>query len=103
MDLTQLNLSEIQALEKQVNNEIKRRELEEIRLAFKKIHEIALSVGVSPEHFLGTSKQFKKKVAKRYRHPHNPSLEWTGRGRNPRWVVQWLAEGHSMEELRIES
>ena len=29
------------------------------------------------------------KVKVKYRHPENPELEWTGRGRKPKWVEAW--------------
>lgn len=36
-----------------------------------------------------------------YRHPEEPSLEWTGRGRKPRWVELFLASGRTLEDLKI--
>lgn len=36
-----------------------------------------------------------------YRHPEEPSLEWTGRGRKPRWVEFFLASGRTLEDLKI--
>jgi len=29
-------------------------------------------------------------------------LTWTGRGKRPRWVMAWLAEGGRMEELGVQ-
>ncbi|HAZ7924890.1 TPA: H-NS histone family protein [Escherichia coli] len=26
---------------------------------------------------------------------------WNGRGRKPKWVKEWLAKGHSLEELEV--
>lgn len=37
----------------------------------------------------------------RYRHPDEPSLTWTGRGRKPVWVAEWLAGGGTLEDLEI--
>jgi DNA-binding protein H-NS len=37
----------------------------------------------------------------KYRHPKDASLEWTGRGRQPRWVVEWLAGGGKIEGLAV--
>lgn len=37
-----------------------------------------------------------------YRHPENPELEWTGRGRKPMWVEHWLAQdGNTLEQLAV--
>lgn len=41
------------------------------------------------------------KVAPKYRHPQNPDLLWTGRGMKPKWVVEWLDGGGTMDALVI--
>lgn len=40
-----------------------------------------------------------KKSELPYRHPDNADLEWSGRGRKPKWVEVWLAEGGTLEAL----
>jgi len=38
----------------------------------------------------------------RYRHPLNPECEWTGRGRRPRWLTEFLqVPGRSIEQCLI--
>lgn len=38
-----------------------------------------------------------------YRHPSKPKLTWTGKGRKPAWVSEYLAgEGHSLDDLKIK-
>lgn len=34
-----------------------------------------------------------------FRHPEEPSLEWTGYGRKPKWVDAFISQGGSMEQL----
>jgi hypothetical protein len=36
-----------------------------------------------------------------YIHPENPDLCWTGRGRKPKWVENWLAAGGTLDQLRM--
>ena len=40
-------------------------------------------------------------VAAKYRNPDNPSENWSGRGRKPKWVEEKLSAGRSLEELAI--
>jgi DNA-binding protein H-NS len=40
-------------------------------------------------------------VAVRYRHPDNASQQWTGRGRQPKWVKEWVEGGKSLDKLRV--
>lgn len=38
-----------------------------------------------------------------YRHPSKSKLTWTGKGRKPTWVSEYVAsEGHSLDDLRIK-
>jgi ParB/RepB/Spo0J family partition protein len=37
-----------------------------------------------------------------YRHPQNAELEWTGRGRKPKWVEHWITQGGTLDDLKIE-
>ncbi len=35
-----------------------------------------------------------------YRHPGQPGMAWTGRGKPPRWVTEWIESGKSLDALR---
>ncbi|MFC6522044.1 H-NS family nucleoid-associated regulatory protein [Undibacterium arcticum] len=64
---------------------------------------IAQSVGLPLKDLLGGNLRAKKvgTVAVRYRHPSDASLQWTGRGRHPVWVRDWVASGKSLDALRV--
>lgn len=36
-----------------------------------------------------------------YRHPENADLEWSGRGRKPKWVEHWLEQGGTLDQLTV--
>jgi len=40
-------------------------------------------------------------IAIKYRHPDNAELEWTGRGRKPKWVEHCLTNGMTLQQLEI--
>jgi DNA-binding protein H-NS len=40
-------------------------------------------------------------VAPKYRNPKDHSETWSGRGRQPRWLVRELAEGRKVEDFAI--
>ena len=40
-------------------------------------------------------------VAARYRNPADASQQWTGRGRQPKWVKEWVESGKALDGLRI--
>ena len=47
------------------------------------------------------AKKPRGKVSPKYKNPANGSETWTGRGRQPRWVVDALAGGKSLDDLLI--
>ena len=47
------------------------------------------------------AKKPRGKVSPKYKNPANGSETWTGRGRQPCWVVDALAGGKSLDDLLI--
>jgi DNA-binding protein H-NS len=41
------------------------------------------------------------KAAAKYRHPENPSITWSGRGRQPGWFKAALESGAKKEDLAV--
>lgn len=41
------------------------------------------------------------KVLPKYYNPLQPTETWSGRGKQPRWLVAALESGHTLEEFRI--
>ncbi|MFB6453003.1 H-NS histone family protein [Bradyrhizobium tunisiense] len=41
------------------------------------------------------------KVMPKYYNPLQPTETWSGRGKQPRWLVAALQSGHTLEEFRI--
>jgi DNA-binding protein H-NS len=41
------------------------------------------------------------KVLPKYSNPSAPAETWSGRGKQPRWLVAALQSGHQLEEFRI--
>ncbi len=103
MEISQLTLVELKELLQRLPAEIKRREKEEMGKARKEIEAIAAAHGFSLDDLLGgvSEPKVKKAVAVKYRHPENAELAWTGRGRQPKWVSDFLASGGTTEELLV--
>ena len=75
--------------------------------AREQILAIARSAGVPVEELIanasGKGKSQKgQKVGAKYSNPDDAALTWTGRGRQPKWVVEALASGKTLDDLRVQ-
>lgn len=105
MELSTLSVSQLRELQQQIPAELKRREAQEKVNILNEVRAFAKARGYAIEDLLVKDAKTKavsgNKVKVKYRHPENPELEWTGRGRKPKWVEAWLANGGSIDNLLV--
>lgn len=103
MDLSNLSVGDLRNLQEQIKQEMKKREHQEVAKAREQILAIAQSVGMPLKDLIGNGAKVAKtgSVAVRFRHPDNASQQWTGRGRQPKWVKEWVDGGKSLDKLRV--
>jgi DNA-binding protein H-NS len=59
-------------------------------------------LGYSLAELVGTeTRASRAPTAAKYRHPENPALTWSGRGRKPQWFVDALEAGKTAGELAV--
>jgi len=120
-DLSKLSLFELKKLSQNVANEIKKRARQSKQEILKEVKRLCAKKGVAFEELLGLkekegaqtqkpikqakktvrAKQPKKPLKPVYFHQTDSSKSWSGRGRKPQWVVEWIEQGKDMEKLRI--
>jgi len=105
VDLAAYNLTELKGLQSSVEQELKNRQNQDLQRAKERILEIAQSAGMSIKELLAESRRPSKgmgsqQIQARYRNPSNANQTWTGRGRQPRWIVDGLASGKSIDDFR---
>ncbi len=62
-----------------------------------RLSDLAKASGYSVSELFGGKVKAGKAIA--YRHPNDPSLTWSGRGRRPTWLAKELDEGKRLEEM----
>ncbi|ENV32370.1 H-NS histone family protein [Acinetobacter gerneri] len=105
-DISNLSVEELKRLTAEAEALIESKKDQELEDAYNKIIEIAEKVGLSLEQLIeyGAHKRKKttrKAVEPRYRNKNNPSETWTGRGKQPRWLVAELEKGGSLDDFLI--
>jgi len=103
MELSALSLVELRNLLEQIPAELKLREKREKAEVLKAVEALAAEHGFKLGELLDSTpaKKERSPVAVKYRHPENAELSWTGRGRQPKWLVEFLANGGSLEQLGV--
>lgn len=105
-DITNLSVEELKRLQAEAEALIASKKDQEIEEAYTQVLSIAEKVGLSIEQLLeyGATKRKKssrKAVEPRYRSKTNKSDTWTGRGKQPRWLVAELEKGAKLEDFLI--
>jgi DNA-binding protein H-NS len=105
MDLSNMSSAELRDLQEKVKRELKQRESQDLAKAREQIMAIAQSVGVPLKDLVaGSGPGTRAKtgsVAPRYRNPADASQQWTGRGRQPKWVKEWIEAGKDIAGLKV--
>ncbi len=101
-DLEKMDLDELKRLQKDVAAAIatyQERQREEARALLEKQ---AREMGFKLEELAVPASRRKGRASPaRYRHPENPTLTWTGRGRRPNWITAALEEGRTLEDMQV--
>lgn len=103
INVDKLQLKELLELEIRVKKAIvtaRDREKGEVR---QEMMALAARRGLSLSDILGTGRGGSKggKVAVKYRNPENPDDTWTGRGRQPKWLVAALKKGAKLNDFAL--
>jgi DNA-binding protein H-NS len=107
VDISQLDLDELNILSEQVKERIATLKEESRQKAYDQMVALATNVGLSPRELLrlygdGGAAAPAPAGKPAYRNPANAQETWTGRGRKPAWVASWLAEGKPIEDLQAK-
>ena len=97
-----MSLVELRSLQEKIKQETKKREVDDLAKAREQILAIAQSVGMPLKELIASGARSKStQVAVRYRNPDDSTQHWTGRGRRPKWVKDWVDGGKELDLLRV--
>ena len=103
IDVNEMSLDELKALQTKVNRAIETYEERRRKEARQAVDAKAREFGFTLNDLTGSAaKKAGGKRPPRYRHPDNPELTWSGRGRQPRWFKEAIEAGADPEDFRIK-
>ncbi len=94
-----LSLTELTDLLAMLQEEISKKQEQNLKQKIAEIHSIAASIGVTVEIHPQSGEG--KKVPPKYINFDNPHETWSGRGNEPRWLVDKLKDGHKKEDFLV--
>jgi len=106
MDFSQYTIEQLEAFQDEIAKEIKAQRDAKRRSLRKDMERLAKESGISLDELFDEvttkpSNESKRPVAPKYRNPNDASQTWTGRGRQPFWLIAALAEGKQLADLEI--
>jgi len=100
-DLENMSLDDLKKLEKDVARAIRSYSTRKLLEARQKLEAQAREMGYSLNEIIDVPAKGKSVNPPKYRHPENPDLTWSGRGRKPRWITEAIDRGIDIETFRI--
>jgi DNA-binding protein H-NS len=101
-DISDLSVEDLKRLQVEAEALIASKKDQAIEDAYNQIIAIAEAVGFSVEELLELGEQKRKKTTRkavepRYRNKNNTEETWTGRGKQPRWLVAELEKAQNLK------
>lgn len=106
INLEKLSVRELEELKASAEQKIAEKRKADRKEALQAAKDAAAKYGFTLVELMGDTKSAgKTKPASppKYAHPENPSLTWTGRGRQPGWIKDGLAAGKALDAFLIKA
>ncbi len=105
-DISDLSVEDLKRLQAEAEALIASKKDQAIEDAYNQIIAVAENIEYSVEELLELGEQKRKKTTRkavepRYRNKNNAEETWTGRGKQPRWLVAELEKGAKLEDFLI--
>ncbi|QBY00360.1 H-NS histone family protein [Rhodophyticola sp. CCM32] len=101
IDWGALSLETLKQMQKDVTKAIESFEMRKRQDALAAVEAKAAEMGFTLKDLVGPAKLNAIKSTPKYRKLDDPSKTWTGRGRQPNWVKDTLADGKTLNDLLI--
>ena len=101
LDLSEMSIEELRKLQSDVARAIDGFEDRRRKTAAAKVAELARSLGYTVQELSEIGKKSTGPRPAKFVHPDDPSLTWSGRGRQPAWYKEAMEAGKSPDDFLI--
>ncbi|WML91334.1 H-NS histone family protein [Thiothrix lacustris] len=101
VDISNLSVAELEKLKGSIDSAIANRRDGELLNLRQAIDDMIEEAGFTLDEVLQVRTTKKRAVKAKYSNPNNPEETWSGRGRKPVWVQEWVAAQHDLNECLI--
>ena len=101
LDFDKMSLKEMQELRVRLDRAINSYEDRKRREALAAVEQAAREYGFNLAELTGVKPSRAGTVAPKYANPDDPTMTWSGRGRKPRWIVEHLENGKTLDDMLI--
>src|SRR4051794_25633878 len=99
-ELEKMKLDDLWDLHQRIIDVLDRKLETEKRKLQDQLDELGRKFGGSPKDI--PQRRPYPKVEPKFRNPNDPSETWSGRGKTPRWMIEMIADGRSIDDFRIQ-
>ena len=103
-NLDKLSYKQLLELEVKIQDAIAVRKQEEKAAIKRQMAELAANAGFDIDELIGGKRGSRKgsSIPPKYRHSKDPTLTWSGRGRQPLWLVAEIKKGKKLNSFLIK-
>ncbi len=100
INLAELSIEQLEALKGDIDKAVEQKHVSELLAVRRQLDDLIDNSPFTLEEVLAAAAA-RKPVLPKYRNPNNADETWTGRGRKPLWVVAYLEEGGTLDQITI--
>lgn len=101
VDISNLSVAELEKLKGSIDSAIANRRDGELLGLRQAIDEMVEKAGFTLEEVMEARPTKKRVIKPKYSNPGNPEQTWSGRGRKPGWVEEWVSAGRDLNDCLI--
>jgi DNA-binding protein H-NS len=101
-----MSIEELEAAIQEAAATLEQKRVEKEAEIIAQVRELTAQIGKTPEELFGgrgkaAARGSVPAVEAKYRHPQDPALTWSGRGKRPQWVTDALGQGKTLADLAV--